>query len=190
MAADIDTGPSVYRDRCVIAGVVVQGRVDVMVDTTRRVERSSPKGGGGARMVDNGYLGADVSIEILVWTEDQRDAFYTELLPKISPRTPDGPKTPVSIDHWKTSHHGVENIYVQTVSDGKEQGGKQSFKLKAPEWLPGPKPVTKAPGTAAPAEEEVGIYDEDDPTHRFPADVAGEGIDPGDVVPTDEFWEE
>jgi hypothetical protein len=178
--AEIDTGPSAFRDVCIIAGVRVPGVVDVQVKQSRKVERKSPKGGGGARMTDNGYPGAEVSITVQLWTAVHRAEFYSTLLPKISPRTPDGPKNPVAIEHWKTAFYGVKDIYIEGIEDGNESGGVQTIRLNAPEWLPGPKPVKKAPGGKPPSEEETDNYDEDIEDSRFAADTADSGLDVND----------
>lgn len=140
---------------CHLGGVLLPGVVRVNIKKTREVERNKPKGSGGSRMKDNGYLGAEVSIAVTIWSGLQRQEWYRDVLPLIDPKTPDGPKTPLVVDHHRTALHGIETLYVHDIDDPDEdEQGKQTITLSCFEWLPGPKPVKSAPGAKPPAQEQ------------------------------------
>ncbi len=118
-----------------LGGEYVPGKVSVVIDVARDIVEEKPKGEDGPTQTDNGYLGAGVTIDIEVWTEEQLDRLV-RLLVNWFPKKPGATSVPVEIIYPSAIMAGISRIRIAGFSIPKWNKATLTIPLKAREWLP------------------------------------------------------
>lgn len=122
-------------DSARLGGEIVPGKVKVWISLTRDIVEDKPKGEDGPTQTDNGYLGAEVKIEIEIWTEEQLKRLVA-LLVNWFPKKPGATSNPVELSYPSAIMTGVTRIRIKTFEVPPWDKAKLTIPLSAREWLP------------------------------------------------------
>lgn len=106
----------------------------------RKIDEKNSKGASKASIQDEGDKAAKLTLEGMLWTDEQV-AEFEQLLPTIHPRQTGGPKSPVDIYHPLTELLGIKQIYTHGIPIPKHEKkqGRLVLRFDVTEWLPKPK---------------------------------------------------
>jgi len=92
------------------------------IEPGRKVDKKNGPGLDGATLTWHGYEPSEVTIKLLLWTEEQWTT-WVQLLPFILPKPGKPPADPFDVDHPMLAAYGIEKMMVTKVS-GLEKAGR------------------------------------------------------------------
>lgn len=128
-------------DVCFLAAQRVPGLVKVTCSTQRKVDSANGPGLDSATLRFQGLDPAEVSIEIVVWTDEQLTDLDL-LLATVAPKKTRKPPSPFTLSHPTTDAAGVAAVIVEKIDWPKDGPVPQSkvVTLGCKQWLK-PKPA-------------------------------------------------
>lgn len=115
------------------------------IEPGRKVDKKNGPGLDGATLTWHGYEPSEVTIKLLLWTEDHWSA-WIQMLPQLLPQPGKPPANPFDIDHPMLAAYGINKVMVTKVS-GLEKAGRGVMRvtITCQHWV---KP--KGTGTSTP----------------------------------------
>lgn len=173
-------------DYVVLGGQVVPGVAVVDVTMGTGLDIQKPKGGKRATIFDDGDPPAEVSIKLLLQS-DEMEGFRDFIMPMLREPGKNGGRQPLEITHPNCELWGIDTIAVGNISSpSPESGGLMTITISATEWVAAPEPVKAktAVKTNTPEQQAGGsdtYYDPNygrsgpaSPSYYQPAGTAGE----------------
>ena len=116
------------------------------VEPSRKVDKKNGPGLDGATLTWHGYEPPEVTLKILLWTEDHWNQ-WQDLLPFILPRPGKPPADPFTINHPSLAAMGVDKVMVTKVSAPEKSGkpGIMRVTLTCQHWVKVAKTGTTTP---------------------------------------------
>lgn len=124
------------------------------VEPSRKVDKKNGPGLDGATLTWHGYEQPEVTLKLLLWTEDHWTT-WQQLVPFIMPRPGKPPADPFAIDHPMLAAYGIDKVMVTKVS-GLEKASKPGVMrvtIVCLHWVK----VAKAVGTSTPKKVAAGV---------------------------------
>lgn len=131
---DDGTGFSPW-DTLVLGGVYVPGRAKLAISGARDIADEKPKGEDGPTQTDNGYLGADVTIVIELWTP-RALAEFAVAFGVWTPRKPGELSAPLDIVHPAAMLCNVSKVRIKSWAIPHPERQKILVTLNCREWFP------------------------------------------------------
>ena len=119
----------------------------------RKVDKKNGPGIDGATLTWHGYEPPEVTIKLLLWTEDHW-AEWQRILPVLLPRPGKPPATPFAIDHPMLAAYGITEVAILKTPTLEKSGrpGVMRATIVAQQWV---KP--KKTGTSTPKKVTAGV---------------------------------
>lgn len=125
-----------------LAGNRLPGRATVEGSTQRKIDVKNGPGLDGATMTHQGYEPAEVTITLLMWTEQQW-ADFERIIPQLQPKPGKPPAFPMGLEHPAAAVMGITRVYVEKVSLPKEGSvpGSREVQISCKQWVKAPAKV-------------------------------------------------
>lgn len=100
-------------DQVYVEGFLVPGICKIASPKLKRaLEKKKPKGKDGARVKDNGYAGAEFTLQVQLVTAD--DWFkWQDFFPRLHPKEKGGKRKPVRVHHPVLTAHNLTRFYAE-----------------------------------------------------------------------------
>jgi hypothetical protein len=124
-------------DTLLLSGARVPGLARVEAKVGRRLDVRKPRGASGARLIDEGYDPAQVSITIQVWEKAHLGPLQS-LVAQLRPKRAGDP-TAYSVGHPQLQFLGIAAIYIKEISTLRPAGsGIYEVSIQGIEFVPLP----------------------------------------------------
>jgi hypothetical protein len=127
-----------------LGGQVVPGIARVDVDLGSGLDVKKPKGGSGATIHDQGTPPATLKITVELHHEgmgqqNEVEEFQSKIIPLLRPRSRNGARDPLEIQHPQAALWGVHVVTIGDISSPMPgRGGTYIVSFTAIEWAPAP----------------------------------------------------
>jgi hypothetical protein len=134
-----DYGADDSWDNLILGGEFIPGVATVECEDAWKIDFQKAKGADGYKVKDEGYMGADVEITIVIDHRDQLTEL-ARILPMLRPPKKGTSRQPLEIQHPSAAVAGITAIAVEKIRI-MQPSAKDGWaiRISAKEWLAGPK---------------------------------------------------